>query len=531
MNLGRAAQRLKRRLGKSSAPLTWRLSDGDAQGGSFNITKQLIKFETPCDVSYNPVVNFWHLLQSGSGEAAFNMAMDEALLEAVSRLGRPVLRFYGWMDPAATFGYFQKYADVERATLLRPLIRRPTGGGIVPHDADWTYSFVVPPNHEWHLLKAEESYRRVHDWLRLAFAELKVKTELAPSRRQSAIGNRQSAIPSACFAGHEKFDLLWRGKKIAGAAQRRNKLGLLIQGSVQPPPLSLSRAEWENAMRSVAEEHFSATYGFRAGRGAGQTCGKTGAGKILAVVLQSKAVIGSISLNRLICLMKNFFALLAALAAGLFTADTARAQILISGGTYSQNFDSLADSGTANTWTDNSTLPGWYASRQNTPNAITTYRVDNGSGNAGALYSYGVSSSANRALGCLVSGTPGNIAFGLRFTNDTASVQSNILISFTAEQWRNANTLAQTLAFFYQTGTALTNSDGTNALAWNSFSALNFTTPVTGGSGTALDGTAPANQTVFPNVPLWSRGSAGTRIIPALVFHPSGIRQQSRRRH
>jgi len=122
----------------------------------------------------------WLLLNSGKCGAAFNMALDEALLEAVSRLGKPVLRFYGWTEPAATFGYFQKYADVERATLLRPLIRRPTGGGIVPHAADWTYSAVFPPGHEWHSVKAEESYRRIHDWLRLAFAELEVKTELAP---------------------------------------------------------------------------------------------------------------------------------------------------------------------------------------------------------------------------------------------------------------------------------------------------------------------------------------------------------------
>ena len=155
------------------------------------------------------------------------MALDEALLESMSRLGRPVLRFYGWTEPAATFGYFQKYADVERATLLRPLIRRPTGGGIVPHDADWTYSLAFPPGHEWHSLKAEASYRRVHEWIRRAFAKLErdngTRTPLPEIRSQSG----------PMFFGYEKFDLLWNGKKIAGAAQRRNKLGLLIQGSVQ----------------------------------------------------------------------------------------------------------------------------------------------------------------------------------------------------------------------------------------------------------------------------------------------------------
>jgi lipoyl(octanoyl) transferase len=202
-------------------------------------------------------MNSWFLLNSGKGGAAFNMALDEALLENVSRLGRPVLRFYGWTEPAASFGYFQKFSSVERATLLRPLVRRPTGGGIVPHDADWTYSFAVPPDHEWHLLAAIDGYRRAHEWIQRAFAKLNVETELAQSRL-SAISQRllASSPTSQCFTGHEKFDLLWRGKKIAGAAQRRNKLGLLIQGSVQPPPIFLIRADWENAMRAVAAEQF-----------------------------------------------------------------------------------------------------------------------------------------------------------------------------------------------------------------------------------------------------------------------------------
>jgi lipoate-protein ligase A len=193
-------------------------------------------------------MNFF-LLDSGKCGAAFNMALDEALLDSVSRLGKSVLRFYGWTEPAATFGYFQKFSEVERAILLRPLIRRPTGGGIVPHDADWTYSMVFPPGHEWHLLAAVESYRRIHEWIQNAFAKLKIETELAPCCKKS--------LPGQCFAGHEKSDLLWHGKKIAGAAQRRNKLGLLIQGSVQPPPMSLVRADWERAMQEVALERFN----------------------------------------------------------------------------------------------------------------------------------------------------------------------------------------------------------------------------------------------------------------------------------
>ena len=194
----------------------------------------------------------WSFLNSGQCAAAFNMALDEALLEAMPRLQQPVLRFYGWTEPAATFGYFQKFSEVEAATKLRPLIRRPTGGGIVPHDADWTYAAIFPAGHEWHSLKAEESYRRIHAWIQSAFTEMKIETELAPCCKKS--------LPGQCFVGHEKSDLLWRGKKIAGAAQRRNKLGLLIQGSIQPPPIFLARENFERALRGVAEKNFGVNW-------------------------------------------------------------------------------------------------------------------------------------------------------------------------------------------------------------------------------------------------------------------------------
>jgi lipoate-protein ligase A len=190
----------------------------------------------------------WLLFQSGPGAPAFNMAVDEALLETAPRTGKPVLRFYGWTEPAATFGYSQKFSDVEKVTMLRPLIRRPTGGGLVPHDRDWTYSLVIPPNHSWYELKATESYERVHLWIRDAFAKINVETILSPCC--------QKDIPGQCFIGAEKYDVLWHGRKIAGAAQRRTKDGLLIQGSVQPPPIGLKRELWEQGMNDVGREQF-----------------------------------------------------------------------------------------------------------------------------------------------------------------------------------------------------------------------------------------------------------------------------------
>jgi len=195
----------------------------------------------------SPAPNSWYLLRSGAGDAAHNMAFDAALLEAAPALRRPVLRFYSWTEPAATFGYSQKYAEIAPMTLLRPLVRRPTGGGLVPHDADWTYSLAFPPGSAWYALKAVESYHRVHEWIQAAFNNLGVATELAPDCRK--------ALPGQCFVGHEQFDVLWRGKKIAGAAQRRTRDGLLIQGSLQPPPIKISRTSWEQAMCDSAVAH------------------------------------------------------------------------------------------------------------------------------------------------------------------------------------------------------------------------------------------------------------------------------------
>ena len=172
------------------------------------------------------------------------MGLDEALLEAAPRLGRPVLRFYGWTEPAASFGYFQRYAQIEGLTPLRPLVRRPTGGGLVPHDADWTYSLAFPAGHPWYAFSATESYRRVHQWIQAAFARLGIGTKLASACSK--------ALPGQCFQGYEMFDLLCRGRKIAGAAQRRTRGGLLIQGSVQPPEFAPPRAAWEQAMCEAA---------------------------------------------------------------------------------------------------------------------------------------------------------------------------------------------------------------------------------------------------------------------------------------
>lgn len=171
----------------------------------------------------------------------------------------------------------------------------------------------------------------------------------------------------------------------------------------------------------------------------------------------------------------------------------ASAQVLITnpGSPYTQNFDTLANTGTSNPWSDNATLEGWYATRQ-TGGAFTAYRADNGAGNTGALYSFGSTSSSERALGSIASGTPGNIAFGVRLRNDTGATITDLVVSYTGEQWRNGNNTAQhRLDVAYQTGTNLTNP---LAGTWTDVDVLDFTGPITGSTATALDGNAAANR-------------------------------------
>jgi uncharacterized protein len=196
-------------------------------------------------------------------------------------------------------------------------------------------------------------------------------------------------------------------------------------------------------------------------------------------------------------------------------ALAAQAQVLLSGGlSYSQKFDTLANSPEAGsgTWTDGATtgVEGWYASRAFVsgttsaygPYAYTAYRIGTGSANNGSIWSFGAAADTDRALGSLGSGTPKTNVFGVRFKNDTANPLDTVTIGYTGEQWRNGgNTAVQTLAFSYQVSSAgFTSPIGVDSApngGWTAFSALNFLSPTTGATATALNGNDAANRTVF----------------------------------
>lgn len=151
--------------------------------------------------------------------------------------------------------------------------------------------------------------------------------------------------------------------------------------------------------------------------------------------------------------------------------------------TYSQNFDTLALSGTGHVFTNDGTIAGFYSNR-------TAYNAGTGSSTAGALYSFGASGSSERALGSLASGTATPIVFGARLKNNTGLTLTQFTLSYTGEQWRNSGSgNANTLTFAYGIGaTSLTLG------TYNTVAALGFTGPVASGSAGALNGNLSANR-------------------------------------
>jgi lipoate-protein ligase A len=152
---------------------------------------------------------------------AYNMAMDEVLLRTVVQ---PLLRVYRWAAPAVSFGYFGRFAEVQPLWPAHELVRRWTGGGIVPHGADFTYTLVVPESDAFASRPAAESYKMIHE----AVAEA-----LGGKGDALSLAAGSPKISNECFANPAAHDILEGETKIAGAAQRRTRHGLLHQGSIQ----------------------------------------------------------------------------------------------------------------------------------------------------------------------------------------------------------------------------------------------------------------------------------------------------------
>ena len=162
--------------------------------------------------------------------AAVNMAIDEALLETAKV---PSIRFYRWNSPALSFGYFGKFADVANYAPRRDLVRRWTGGGIVFHGDDLTYSIVIPANDPAFRESSMLIYEKIHCALRSALLANGERAELAPVAGVVDAGAAIIDHGYSCFANPVRADVMVNGRKVAGAAQRRTRGSLLHQGSIQ----------------------------------------------------------------------------------------------------------------------------------------------------------------------------------------------------------------------------------------------------------------------------------------------------------
>lgn len=179
----------------------------------------------------------------GSHSPYFNMAVDELLLEHMDSIGHVVLRFYEWNIPSASFGYSQKPGAVTRSGLT--LVRRPTGGGVVYHDVDLTYTLVVPAGHPVCKLDRMESYRVIHEPVMKAIMDLGKGAHLAPD-----LGIKHDRATLQCFVSPSPNDVIANnGAKLAGAAQRRTRKGILHQGSV-----SLEAGSHDEILKAIHDE-------------------------------------------------------------------------------------------------------------------------------------------------------------------------------------------------------------------------------------------------------------------------------------
>jgi lipoate-protein ligase A len=177
----------------------------------------------------------WRLLLDGAATGAWNMAVDEVLLDGVVAGATPTLRFYQWRPACLSLGYFQPFdvVDLDACRALGiDIVRRPTGGRAILHDRELTYSVALPAS----VLGSDggvlPSYYRLSLALQEGLRRLGVPATLAP---ESAAGGSPEHGP-ACFDRPSAHEILVEGRKLVGSAQMRRGGALLQHGSILIEP-------------------------------------------------------------------------------------------------------------------------------------------------------------------------------------------------------------------------------------------------------------------------------------------------------
>ncbi|MGC3968204.1 MAG: biotin/lipoate A/B protein ligase family protein [Pirellulales bacterium] len=168
------------------------------------------------------------LLVDPPAAGAWNMGVDEMLMERAAEAGVAVLRFYEWTPAVLSLGYFQNAADRagHEASRSSPLVRRSSGGGAIVHDRELTYSISLPTSHAL-AADAETLYRNIHGTLLRALAQFGVEARLNETATVPFAGE-----PFLCFQRRAVGDVLLDQYKICGSAQRRRRGAILQHGSI-----------------------------------------------------------------------------------------------------------------------------------------------------------------------------------------------------------------------------------------------------------------------------------------------------------
>lgn len=172
----------------------------------------------------------WRLIYDTPTVGSKNMAIDEAILETVSKGEQlPTLRIYEWEPMCLSLGYGQRTRDVDFERLQANgwgLVRRPTGGKAILHGDELTYSVSLPRDHDLAQGDVVESYRRISEALLAALQLL----DLDPQSEKQAKGNRD--LGPVCFEVPSHYEITAYGKKLIGSAQVRRKTGILQHGTL-----------------------------------------------------------------------------------------------------------------------------------------------------------------------------------------------------------------------------------------------------------------------------------------------------------
>jgi len=169
----------------------------------------------------------WRLIESWDASPELNMGLDEALLEDDE--AAPTLRLYTWSPDTLSLGYFQKWEDVAHKDQAGAIVRRITGGGAIHHQAELTFSIVLPQQHTLFQGPVPLSYKRIHAALLDALLEFGIQARL----RGDVVLQSDRNGSGMCFHESTPLDVTWGDRKGVGSAQRRRAGRVLHHGSIK----------------------------------------------------------------------------------------------------------------------------------------------------------------------------------------------------------------------------------------------------------------------------------------------------------